>query len=81
VIIGLLYALIWEGAIGSFVAGARTLSVQQWATSIGSAVAGGDPLGAEVRLAVAIPMLVVTTVAATALAIQRLRSLSLTGED
>lgn len=81
VVIGLLYALIWEGLVGSFAAGARTLSVQQWATSVGSAVAGGGALTAEVSLGVAVAMLTVATVAATAWAANRLRSLSLTGED
>ncbi len=31
VVIGLLYALIWESLVGTFVPGAQTLSVQQWA--------------------------------------------------
>lgn len=81
VVLGLLYALLWEGLVGSLVSGARTLSIQQWGTSIGAAVAGGDALGGGVRLAVAVPMLIVATVAATALASSRLRSLSISGED
>lgn len=81
VVLGLLYALLWEGLVGSLVSGARTLSIQQWGISIGSSVAGGDALGGDVRLAVAIPMLVVASVAATVLAASRLRSLSLSGED
>jgi hypothetical protein len=50
-------------------------------TSIGSAIAGGDALRTDVRLAVAVPLLVVATAAATALASSRLRSLSISGED
>src|SRR5262245_37686201 len=68
VVLGLLYALLWEGLVGSLVAGARTLSIQQWGIAIGSSIAGGDALGGDVRLAVAIPMLVVVSVAATVLA-------------
>jgi ABC-2 type transport system permease protein len=81
VVLGLLYALLWEGLVGGFVSGARTLSIQQWGTSIGSAIAGGDALRTDVRLAVAVPLLVVATAAATALASSRLRSLSISGED
>jgi ABC-2 type transport system permease protein len=81
VVLGLLYAVIWEGLIGSFAAGARALSVQQWAISIGGQVAGGDALDAQVSLGVAVAMLIVATVAATTWAAHRLRSLALTGED
>lgn len=81
VVIGLLYALTWEGLIGSFAPGARSLSIQQWGVSIGSAVAGRDALGTDVRLAVGVSMLVLVTLGATWWAVQRLRSLSLTGED
>jgi ABC-2 type transport system permease protein len=81
VVIGLLYALLWEGLIGSFVPGARQLSVQQWALSIAHAISGGDVLSADVAPLAAIPLLVATAVLATALAGQRLRSLSIAGED
>jgi ABC-2 type transport system permease protein len=81
VVIGLLYTLTWEGIVGTFTPGARSLSIQQWGISIGSAVAGRDALSTDVRLALGITMLTVVTLAATAWAVHRLRSLSLTGED
>jgi ABC-2 type transport system permease protein len=81
VVIGLLYALLWETLIGGYVPGARTLSVQQWALSIASAVADRGAVAANVRLAVAVTLLVVVTLAATAYASRRLRSLTLAGED
>lgn len=81
VVIGLLYALIWEGLIGSLAPGAQALSVQQWGTSIGSAVVGRGTINAAVSLGVALPMLAAATVAATVWATHRLRSFSLTGED
>ena len=34
VTIGIIYALVWEGVVGSFVPGARKFSIQQWAQSI-----------------------------------------------
>jgi len=81
VVIGLLYALLWESLIGGYVPGARTLSVQQWAVSVTSALADAGAVAADVRLAVAVAMLAVVTVAATVYAGQRLRSLKLAGES
>ena len=81
VVLGLVYALLWETLIGGYVPGARTLSVQQWAVSVTSALADEGAVTADVRLAVAVTLLVIATVAATAYASRRLRSLTLTGED
>ncbi|HET8643329.1 MAG TPA: ABC transporter permease [Pseudonocardiaceae bacterium] len=81
VVLGLVYALLWETLIGGYVPGARTLSVQQWAVSVTSALAEDGAVTANVRLAVAVTFLVVATVAATAYASRRLRSLTLTGEE
>jgi ABC-2 type transport system permease protein len=81
VMIGLVYALIWEGTVGSFVPGARALSIQQWGTSVGAAVAEQDAIPADLSVGVALTLLVVVTVAATAWAANRLRSLSFTGEE
>jgi ABC-2 type transport system permease protein len=86
VVFGLLYALIWESLIGGFVPGARELSVQQWALSVADALvsrsllATRPPLQADVALPAAVALLVAATVAATVLAGQRLRSLSITGD-
>jgi ABC-2 type transport system permease protein len=81
VVVGLLYALIWESLIGGYVPGARTLSVQQWAVSVTSALAADGTVTAHVRLGLAITLLAVVTVAATAYAGWRLRSLTLTNEE
>jgi ABC-2 type transport system permease protein len=81
VVIGLVYALIWESLIGGFVPGARTLSVQQWALSVAGAVADDGVVDADVPLVRAIILLVVVTGAAVWYAGQRLRVLALTGED
>lgn len=80
VVIGLLYALIWEGFVGGFVPGARVLSVQQWVLSIGDALSSARTLDADVAVAAGVPMLVAATVAATVLASLRLRSLQVAGE-
>jgi ABC-2 type transport system permease protein len=80
VIAGLVYALIWESVIGQYVPGARLLSVQQWALSVGAAFTDGRLLHGDVSPAVALLLLVAVAVGATVLAGQRLRSLSLTGD-
>ncbi len=80
-VVGLLYALVWETLIGGYVPGARTLSIQQWAVSVTSALASDDAVTRNVRLGVAIPLLVVVTIGATLYAGQRLRSLTLTDQE
>jgi ABC-2 type transport system permease protein len=76
VVAGVLYALVWESLVGGFVPGARELSVQQWALSVASAVSAHG-LHADVPLLAALPLLIVATVGATALAGERLRSLTI----
>ena len=86
VVIGLLYALVWESAIGQFVPGAQALSVQQWSLAVVKAVVsvpadGAGAIEAAVRLTTGSVALAVVLVASTAYAGWRLRSLRLTGED
>ncbi|NSC22647.1 ABC transporter permease [Streptomyces albus subsp. chlorinus] len=82
VVIGLAYALIWEALIGSLVAGAKTLSVQQWALALGEKVAGGGAdVSSSVGLPVAVVLLLVVTVGGTVFAGQKLRTLTLAGEE
>ena len=85
VVIGLLYALVWESLVGSFVPGAQVLSIQQWSVAVARAVVGSDAdrLGvtSAVSLAPAGVLLAVVIVGSTALAGHRLRSLRLTGDD
>lgn len=85
VVVGLLYALVWETLVGSVVPGAQAVSVQQWSLALTRAVVGdpADVLGvtSAVRLGVAVPLLVVLILGATYAAGSRLRSLRLTGEE
>lgn len=80
VVIGLMYALVWESLIGGYVPGARTLSIQQWAVTVTSKLAQDGEVTADVSIGVAVVMLVVVTVGATLYAGQRLRSLALTDQ-
>ncbi|MFE1287695.1 ABC transporter permease [Streptomyces sp. NPDC058751] len=81
VVFGLVYALVWEALFGSLVSGARTLSVQQWALAVAHKVTGGDIVTSDVSLPTATVLLVVVTALATWYAGQRLRSLTLAGEE
>ncbi|MFE5511930.1 MULTISPECIES: ABC transporter permease [unclassified Streptomyces] len=81
VVIGLVYALVWEALFGSLIAGARTLSVQQWALALAEKVTGDGLVTSEVGLPTAVVLLVAVTVAATWFAGQKLRRLTLAGEE
>lgn len=81
VVFGLVYALVWEAVFGSLVSGARTLSVQQWSLAVAQRTAEGDLVNSDVGLPVATVLLVGVTVLATWYAGQKLRSLTLAGEE
>ncbi|MEV5413872.1 ABC transporter permease subunit [Thermopolyspora sp. NPDC052614] len=81
VTIGIIYALVWEGLVGSFVPGARTFSIQQWAQSVADQISTSAFLKTDVSLSFAVPAMIVVTVGAVVWAGQRLRSLSLTGDE
>lgn len=81
VVFGLVYALVWEALFGSLVSGARTLSVQQWSLAVAQKVSGGDLVTSDVGLTTGTVLLVVVTVAATWFAGQKLRTLTLAGEE
>lgn len=81
VIIGLVYALIWESLVGSFVPGARNLSVQQWALSVTESIAPAGIVTADVGLGLAYGLILASFVAATWYAGSRLNALTLASED
>ena len=85
VVAGLLYALIWETLVGTFVPGAQTLSVQQWALAVTEKIVGPAARGLDatsaVGLGTAVPLLVVLAVGSTWAAGHRLRTLRLAGDE
>ncbi|MEV4426135.1 ABC transporter permease [Streptomyces sp. R-07] len=81
VVIGLVYALVWEALFGSLIAGAKTLSVQQWALALAQKVTGDGLITSEVGLTTAVVLLVAVTVVATWFAGQKLSKLTLAGEE
>jgi ABC-2 type transport system permease protein len=81
VVVGIIYALVWEGAIGGYVPGARKLSIQQWAQSLADQMTTSPFLKTDVALGFALPAIVIVTVVSVIWAGQRLRGLSLTGDE
>ncbi|MFD4371450.1 ABC transporter permease subunit [Streptomyces sp. NPDC058486] len=81
VVIGLVYALVWEALFGSLIAGARTLSVQQWALALAEKVTGEGLISSDVALPTATVLLVAVTLGATWFAGHKLRTLTLAGEE
>jgi len=85
VVVGLVYALIWESLIGGFVPGAQVASIQQWALAITERVIGLSAADLGVSSAVsfgaAVPLLVAVVIGCTWYAGLRLQSLRLTGEE
>jgi ABC-2 type transport system permease protein len=81
VVIGLIYALIWESLVGGVVPGAQALSIQQWSLAVVQRVLGDSAsrlgLDAAVGFGTGVVLLVVVTVAATAYAGRRLQTLRL----
>lgn len=78
VVFGLVYALIWESLVGGFVPGAQVLSIQQWALAVADELIARDDIKAAVGLGTGTILLLVTILAATWFAGERLRSLTLT---
>ena len=83
VVVGLLYAIVWETTIAGFVAGAQNLSVRQWSLSLTEGLLGADDAerfgaSAAVGTTTGLVLLVVLTVAAVAYGGRRLQTLPLT---
>ncbi|MFE7408636.1 ABC transporter permease subunit [Isoptericola sp. NPDC057559] len=81
VIIGLVYALLWESLVGSFVPGARNLSVQQWALSVTGSIAPPGLVTSDVGTGLALALVVGGFAAATWYAGHRLRLLTLASAE
>jgi ABC-2 type transport system permease protein len=84
VVIGLIYALIWESLVGGVVPGAQTLSIQQWSLALVQKLLGGDAervgLEAAVSWSTGLVLLAVVTVVGTAYAGRRLQTLRLNAD-
>lgn len=85
VVVGLVYALVWESLVGSFVPGAQDLSIRQWALAITERVVGSRAgelhITAAVGITAGVVLLSIVIVGSVGYAGWRLRSLRLTGEE
>lgn len=85
VIVGLLYALLWESVLGGYVPGVRNVSVRQWALAPAEELLGFRASGWGVESAVTVPvgvsLLVVVVIGATWWAVARLKTLRLAAAD
>jgi ABC-2 type transport system permease protein len=84
VVVGLIYALIWESLVGGLVPGAQALSIQQWSLASVQQVLGDSAsrlgVDAAVGFGTGLVLLLVVTLAATLYAGRRLQTLRLNDE-
>jgi ABC-2 type transport system permease protein len=80
VAVGLVYIVLWENILVSYVSGARVFSVRQHATAIADSIGNTQLIDASVSVGTALIMSVIFIVVGTVGATQRLRSFALTGE-
>ncbi|MFC4535135.1 ABC transporter permease [Sphaerisporangium dianthi] len=81
VTVGIIYAVVWESLVGGLVPGARNFSIQQWAQTFAAQLTSTDFFKPTVTMGFAVPAVLIVTIGAVLLAGQRLRSLSLTGDE
>ncbi len=85
VVVGLLYALVWETVVGGYVPGAQALSVQQWSLAFTKSIVGSPAGDLGVTSAVgplaAVILLLAVIVGGTVYAGYRLRSIRFTSEE
>ncbi len=81
VTIGLIYALLWEGLVGTVVPGAKAVSIQQWSLALAQRTAGQEHVQSAVGFTTGLVCLVLLTLVCVGLAGWRLRSFTLAGDD
>ncbi len=81
VVIGLIYALIWEALFGRLMPGVGNLSVQQWSLTLAEQIAAtGANVSSTVSLPAGVILLVLATVGGVWYAGRRLASFTFAGE-
>jgi ABC-2 type transport system permease protein len=82
VVIGLIYVLLWEGAIGGLVAGVRWVSITWWTGAIASAVSDRvHSASAHLGTSYAVVATLVVLVGTAMLTTRRLQGFNLTGDE
>jgi ABC-2 type transport system permease protein len=80
VAVGLVYIILWENLLTSFVAGTRILSIREQAVALSDSIAGTTWLPTHLNPVAALILAAVLTAIGTLGATARLRSYSLSGE-
>jgi ABC-2 type transport system permease protein len=80
VAVGLVYIILWENLLTTFVGGTRVLSIREYGASIAEGIGGTGWLPAHLGSTTAVILAVVVAAVATIGATLRLRSFSLAGE-
>jgi ABC-2 type transport system permease protein len=80
VAVGLVYLVLWENILVTYVSGARVFSVRQHATTIADSIGNTQLIDSSISVSTALIMSVIFIVVGTVGATQRLRSFALTGE-
>jgi ABC-2 type transport system permease protein len=78
--IGLLYVLLWEGLLANLVAGVGLLSVLHYELAIANSIAHNSALHANLTVGTGIGMGIFVTIAALAVAVNRLAAFSIKGD-
>jgi len=79
IIVGLIYAMLWEGTLAGYVPGVRAVSVRQWALAPAEQIVEDNSvisIASDLPLVPAIVLLVLATVVSTIVSVQRLKVLS-----
>ena len=80
VAVGLIYIVLWEVLLVSFVDGARVFSIRQHATALADAIGDTPLIASTMAVSTALIMSLAFIAAGTVTATRRLRSFALTGE-
>jgi ABC-2 type transport system permease protein len=80
VAVGLVYIVLWENLLVSFVDGARVFSIRQHATAVADAIGDTPLIASTLTVSTAVIMASVFAVAGAVGATRRLRTFALTGE-
>jgi ABC-2 type transport system permease protein len=78
-LIGLVYVLVWEGALSALLPGIANLSIRQYALGVGNAFWQMQPDEARLSPGTALPLAIILVVASLALATWKLMRFELPG--
>jgi ABC-2 type transport system permease protein len=77
---GLLYVLIWEGALSNVVGGARILSIAHYSLGVANAIDPDPNLRAGLTLSTSVTLGAIVTIGALVLGARRLAAFTIKGE-